>query len=93
MMKKIMMFAVLAEMTTLAAAEQPYPSGFSQGPVDVSELPELWEAQTVMKEQTETGQPEEGELPAGLFVETQIRISESFRRPVPDTLLNETRGE
>ncbi|KEF30087.1 MAG: hypothetical protein EP339_11350 [Gammaproteobacteria bacterium] len=76
------------------SAGETYESGFSSGVInDVPEKHHRSKVSAQLEQQATTGQPDEGELAVGVFVDTQARIAETFRRPVPDQMLNETRGE
>ncbi|MDX1755295.1 MAG: hypothetical protein R3175_04470 [Marinobacter sp.] len=76
-------FVLMAAMLPALALAEGYPSGFAEGPVERPARPEV---QRVLDQQRQSGAPEQGELSAPLYVESQKRIAETFRRPVPDQL-------
>ncbi|MCH8542360.1 MAG: hypothetical protein LAT61_02195 [Alcanivorax sp.] len=48
------------------------------------------ETSRLLERQRSSEAPEESEVPASVYVDSQQRLTETFRRPVPDTLREET---
>ncbi|MDC0661258.1 hypothetical protein [Marinobacter sp. SS21] len=75
--------ALLAVMLPVLAAADGYPSGLSDTP---AQPPASSEAQRLLDRQRQSGAPQQGELSTQLYVDSQKRIAETFRRPVPESL-------
>lgn len=81
----------LCALLPVAGMAQGHPAfGFSESTVQARPLPE---ARRMLDEQSRSGGAVRSELSAQTYVDTQQRIAESFRRPVPDQLTERTRGE
>lgn len=80
-MKAYLGFAVLA--LPLLAQAGGYPHGLSDTMIEEPPRSQLEQA---LDRQRVSGPPEQGELSAQIYVDTQERIAETFRRPVPEQL-------
>ncbi|SDW99223.1 hypothetical protein [Marinobacter mobilis] len=88
-MKKTVALALLA--LPLLARAGDYPHGLSDTMIEEKPRSQL---EQELDRQRASGPPEQGEMSAQVYVDTQKRISETFRRPVPDNLSDlNSRGE
>lgn len=87
----VLFTAVLAGAAPAMAAET-YDSGFSSGVIDPIEAPHRSKVQEKLGQQAQSPKPEKGELALELYVDSQARIAETFRRSVPDQMTQDTRG-
>ncbi|SFL99568.1 hypothetical protein [Marinobacter zhejiangensis] len=60
-----------------------YPHGLSD---TVIEAKPRTQTEQALQRQRDSGPPEQGELSTQVYVDTQERISETFRRPVPERM-------
>lgn len=67
----------------LMAQAGGYAYGLSDSVIEEDPKPQV---EQILQQQRESGPPEQGELSAQVYVDTQKRISETFRRPVPERL-------
>ncbi|QIB52918.1 MULTISPECIES: hypothetical protein [Pseudomonas] len=81
----------LCALLPVAALAQERPAfGLSGSSVQTGSLPE---ARRMLEEQGRSGGAGQSELSVQLYIDTQQRIAETFRRPVPDDLTERTHGE
>lgn len=76
-------FAFLAAVLPVLAIADGYPSGLSDQPAQRAASSEV---QRLLEQQRQSGAPQRGELSTQLYVDSQKRIAETFRRPVPEPL-------
>lgn len=79
---KVSIALVLLALPLLAQAGG-YPHGLSDTMIEEKPRTPL---DVELDRQRASGPPEQGELSAQVYVDTQERISETFRRPVPEKL-------
>lgn len=85
---KRMLLAGLLALPLAVIAENTVPqSGFSD---QIIQKPPRTETSRVLDMQRRSGEPEESEIPASIYVDTQRRSADTFRRPVPETLREDT---
>lgn len=81
---------LLLALCPLAVMGQERPayglSGLVTGPVEASETLRK------LEQQGDSGGAEESELSVQAYVDSQKRIAETFRRPIPDKMNEQTRG-
>lgn len=92
MWKQIPFTAVLlaAALAAPATASEPkqYPSGFSDTVVTMQrETVTDW----LLQQQRQNPATTKSELPAQLYVDSQRRLGDSFRTPIPDSFGEQTR--
>ncbi|KAA1174409.1 hypothetical protein FWJ25_09255 [Marinobacter salinexigens] len=87
----ILFTAVLTGAAPAMAADA-YDSGFSSGVIEPVEAPHSSKVQEKLAQQARSPAPEKGELALELYVDSQARIAETFRRPVPDQMTEDTLG-
>ncbi|KAF0811047.1 hypothetical protein A167_00079 [Alcanivorax sp. S71-1-4] len=77
-------------LPALAAEPVQYPSGFSDTVVNVQrETVTDW----LLQQQRQNRPAVESELPAQLYVDSQRRLGNSFRTPIPDSFGEQTREQ
>ena len=77
-------------LPALAAEPVQYPSGFSDTVVSMQrETVTDW----LLQQQRQNTPAVESELPAQLYVDSQRRLGDSFRTPIPDTFGEQTREQ
>lgn len=87
-MKHLAFAAAILALPLAVAAEAPAPqSGFSD---EVIQKPPRTETSRLLEMQRRSGEPEESEIPASIYVDTQRRSADTFRRPIPETLREDT---
>ena len=82
--------AVLVMMAGSALADKPAPAGLSD---QVVRSEPRTETSRLLEQQRAAEAPQESEVSASLYVDSQQRLADTFRRPLPDTLREETTGE
>lgn len=82
--------ALCALLPVAVMAQQRPAYGLSESAVQTRPLPE---ARRMLEEQGQSGGAEQSELSVQTYIDTQRRIAESFRRPVPDEMTERTQGD
>ncbi len=67
-----------------------YPSGMSG---DLQGQSSRTYTRSMLNEQARSGGAENSEIAAPVYVDSQRRLAESFRHPIPDSFGEQTRGE
>lgn len=80
---------VLFSLPAVAAQPEQRPAGLSN---EVVSVPLRTETSRLLETQRLSGAPEQSELPANIYVDTQRRAADTFSRPIPDTLHEDTTG-
>ncbi|AJD46523.1 hypothetical protein S7S_00495 [Isoalcanivorax pacificus W11-5] len=85
----VLLSGVMA-LPALAAEPESYPSGFSDTVVNMQrETVTDW----LLQQQRQNAPAVESELPAQLYVDSQRRLGDSFRTPIPDSFGEQTREQ
>ncbi|MBZ2189084.1 hypothetical protein K8B33_08245 [Alcanivorax sp. JB21] len=79
--------AALVMFAAPALAETTTPAGFSD---QIIRSEPRTETSRLLDRQRAAEAPQESEVPASVYVDSQRRLTETFRRPVPETLREET---
>lgn len=83
--------ALLLVLCPLTAIGQERPAyGLSGSVIGPEAVPE---AATKLERQGQSGGAQESELSVQAYVDSQKRIAETFRRPIPDKITEQTRGD
>lgn len=88
-MKIMLMLCLSLPMIVQAQDHAVPPSGMSD---QVKRAEPSSRVNSLLERQARTPAPPEGELSAGLYVDSQKRIGETFRRPIPQPLGTPTTG-
>ena len=92
-MKPSIMIALAASVlaSPLQASDHERPAfGLSNAIVVSEPAPET---RRELDRQAQSGAAEESELSVQAYVDSQERIAETFRRPIPERITEQTRGE
>ncbi|MDX1636194.1 MAG: hypothetical protein R3280_16265 [Marinobacter sp.] len=87
-MKRLLMGCLLLLPVTAMAQDRP-PQGLSDSVVTQPSEPQ---ARRLLERQASAGGPAESELSVQMHVDSQQRIAETFRRPIPDRISEDSRG-
>lgn len=92
-MRKNISFIALAltaglAMPATAAEPKQYPSGFSD---TVATMQRETVTDWLLQQQRQNPPAAKSELPAQLYVDSQRRLGDSFRTPIPDSFGEQTR--
>ncbi|MCH8498275.1 MAG: hypothetical protein LAT63_07345 [Marinobacter sp.] len=88
-MKILMAICLALPAMALAQEQSPPPSGMSDQTFSSAPATRV---NRLLQRQARTPPPEQGELSAGLYVDSQKRIGETFRRPIAQPLGTPTTG-
>lgn len=80
-MVKYLAMALLVLHPVVSVAQEQPSFGFSNSVIEPAPLPE---ARQKLERQGQSGGPKESELSVQTYVDSQTRMAETFRRPVPD---------
>ena len=90
MWKYLALMGGILALPVLAAEPEHYPSGFSDTVVNLQrETVTDW----LLQQQRQNKPAVESELPAQLYVDSQRRLGDSFRTPIPDSFGEQTREQ
>lgn len=82
--------ALMALLPIVAVAEESLMAGFSDSFIESPQIPEVRQK---LERQGQSGEPHESELSIQTYVDSQVRMAETFRRPVPEDMTQQTRSE
>lgn len=82
--------ALLISLPLTAMADQPPAHGLS-GDIAADRLPTATER--ALEQQRRSPPATHSEISNGIYVESQRRLSDSFRQPIPESFGNQTRDE
>ena len=88
-MKALLMLCLSLPAMAMAHQHTVPPSGMSD---QIKRSEPSSRVNSLLERQARTPEPSEGELSAGLYVDSQKRIGETFRRPIPQPLGTPTTG-
>ncbi|MHA7915234.1 hypothetical protein [Alloalcanivorax xenomutans] len=93
-MRYLLIFLTVIPVLSMAGGldneEAKYPSGMSNG---LHGEQSRTYTRAMLNGQAISGGAEKSELAAPVYVDSQRRLAESFRHPIPDSFGEQTRGE
>jgi hypothetical protein len=91
-MKRVMALLILMPMAVIA--DGPPPFGVSGKVVDVEQEHQVGAAtQRVLEQQRQSPPAAKSELSVPVYIDTQRRLADSFKQPIPESFGEQTRDE